>query len=461
MTLPQTLDLDLESVVGVQPARPFLVRWFPSLRWWPLPTTWVVLGRDPVCDVVLDDPSISRRHARVRCAGESLVVEDLGSRNGVFVRGNRVACASVIDPATVLRIGRGLFSLRFITHDTTEGSGDGLFDARSDDRFASLGLVGGLAVRKVHTALRALAPIDEAVLILGETGTGKGLAAAALARLAGRQLHAVSGAELRPETALSALFGHVRGAFTGADRAHDGYVKTAGSDFLFLDEVADLPADVQSMLLRVLQDRRFRPLGGTSDLSATCRVIAATSIDLRARVESGRFRPDLFHRLDQRRIEMPPLRERIEDLPVLVTSILKRRHSIDIASGDLDPFVLERLATHAWPGNVRELENVVGKAYDPSAPGLLAPQVVQRVLEPPPATAPIEVRSPVGELGGAARVIPGPPKALFAPRRPSKIDRLDIEAAIRRAGGNRALAARLLGIGRATLYRHLRSRDTP
>ncbi len=200
------------------------------------------------------------------------------------------------------------------------------------------------------------------VLIEGESGTGKELVARAIheASAPGRPFVAINCVALAAGVWESEMFGHERGAFTGADRTHRGRLELAGDGSAFLDEVGDLAPDMQGKLLRVLQEREFERVGGTAHIPLEARIIAATNRDLRAMVGEGRFREDLLHRLEVARIHVPPLRQRQEDIPLLVEALLQR---ISGAFGRpiraISEEALERLERHDWPGNVRELENVL------------------------------------------------------------------------------------------------------
>jgi DNA-binding NtrC family response regulator len=204
------------------------------------------------------------------------------------------------------------------------------------------------------------------VLIWGETGTGKELVAHAIHGESPRKTRpfvAVNCGAIAPGLADSQFFGHMKGAFTGADRDHIGYFERADGGTLFLDEIGDLPLDLQVKLLRVLQEGRFERVGGTRSITVDVRVLAATHRDLRKRAQEGTFREDLYNRLDGFLIHVPPLRERLDDLPALVDCILEReartgRHRPEVAEAAMD-----RLRAYHWPGNIRELENVVTRAF--------------------------------------------------------------------------------------------------
>jgi formate hydrogenlyase transcriptional activator len=228
-------------------------------------------------------------------------------------------------------------------------------------------LIGNSAsLRRVRQAVEQVAPIDSTVLILGETGTGKELIARAIHEQSPRRqqlLVKVNCAALPPGLVASELFGHEAGAFTGAGQRRVGRFELAHQGTLFLDEIAEISPDVQVLLLRVLQERAFERVGGNERIEANVRLVAATNRELTAEVAAGRFRADLFYRLNVFPIHLPPLRERADDIPLLMHHFrvqLNRRMHKQVA--DIDPDSLELARRYPWPGNVRELENLVERA---------------------------------------------------------------------------------------------------
>jgi transcriptional regulator with GAF, ATPase, and Fis domain len=222
------------------------------------------------------------------------------------------------------------------------------------------------ALRFVLTRLAKVAPTESTVLITGETGTGKELIARAIhkrSQRAARAFVSVNCAAIPSSLILSELFGHEKGAFTGATQRRLGRFELAEGGTLFLDEVGELPAETQISLLRVLQEREFERLGGTKPIRANVRVIAATNRDLLDSIERGMFRSDLYYRLNVFPIEMPPLRERKEDIPLLVEYFIDRFASrAGKRIGSIDRETLARLTSYAWPGNIRELQNVIERS---------------------------------------------------------------------------------------------------
>ncbi|MCE7891669.1 MAG: sigma-54-dependent Fis family transcriptional regulator [Sorangiineae bacterium PRO1] len=217
-------------------------------------------------------------------------------------------------------------------------------------------------MRRLMAQVTRVASVPVAVLLIGESGTGKELVARALHEHSPRKdgpLVVVDSGALAPGVVMSELFGHERGAFTGAERTHVGAFERADGGTLFLDEIGELPADLQPQLLGALERRKFRRVGGREDISVDVRVVAATNRDLRAEVNSGRFRLDLYHRLAVVEMRLPPLRERVEDIPLLVRQFLTECGHDGPVEAVVSKEALEALATYRWPGNVRELKNWV------------------------------------------------------------------------------------------------------
>jgi PAS domain S-box-containing protein len=302
------------------------------------------------------------------------------------------------------------------------------------------GMVGrSEAMRNVFQQVRDVAEGDWTVLIEGETGTGKELVAHAIHRLGHRRegpFVPLNAAGLTESVLASQLFGHTRGAFTGAMADHKGYFEAAEGGTLFLDEIGDIPMSVQGNLLRVLQEWEITRLGETMPRPVNVRVIAATHRDLAAEVKAGRFRADLFYRLRVARIHLPPLRERRDDIPLLVGHTLARlRLTTGKPVDSVEPDAMRRLTEYAWPGNVRELISAIRFAE------ICARGNFIHAADLPP------------EIAGAGAAAPGPD--------PAAGERERVLAALERAGGSRVRAAKLLGISRATLYRRLSELEVP
>jgi DNA-binding NtrC family response regulator len=288
------------------------------------------------------------------------------------------------------------------------------------------------AIQRVLRVIERVAPTEATVLVRGATGTGKELVARALHTNSPRHDHplvTVNCAAL-PETLLeSELFGHEKGAFTGATQTKPGLVEVAEGGTLFIDEIGEMAPGLQAKLLRVLEDGHFRRVGSTSEQQADVRVVAATNRDLAEAIAEGRFREDLYYRLNVVTIDLPPLRERREDIPLLVEHLLATRPVGPVRSR-VDPEALKALAAYAWPGNVRELANVLERAQ------ILAENHVIALEDLPEAIAATAV-----------------PEEAADPRHLSQVERQHVLAVLRQEKGNKVHAARALGVSRRSLYR--------
>ncbi|HET9929486.1 MAG TPA: sigma-54 dependent transcriptional regulator [Polyangiaceae bacterium] len=293
------------------------------------------------------------------------------------------------------------------------------------------------AMQRVLAVLERLAPTELTVTLIGETGTGKDVLAHALHDHSGRAqapFVVFDCGAVAANLAESELFGHERGAFTGAHSAHAGAFERADGGTLFLDEVGELALDLQPRLLRALENRRVRRVGGNQYRSVDLRVVAATNRDLKSLVAAGRFREDLYFRLAAAVVAVPALRERTEDIPLLVRRLLEEAGSPGIAVSEA---CYASLRAHAWPGNVRELKNALACALAfVDAAGVLEPQHLQ-LLTPPPDSSSVE-RLPLG----------GQPLA--------RIERAAIKQTLVYTRGNKVLAAQVLGIAVSTLYEKLK-----
>ncbi|MEQ9495269.1 MAG: sigma 54-interacting transcriptional regulator [Deltaproteobacteria bacterium] len=308
--------------------------------------------------VVLDDPTVSRFHFELSRDQRGIRIVDVGSKNGTFVGDARVRDAT-IDSGAHIRVGDTVLELS--VNDTPELVQD-------DKRSGFGGLMGtSPAMQALFRLLEKLAAVDTPVLVQGETGTGKDLVARALheqgRRAAGPFVVFDCGA-VAPTLAESELFGHVRGAFTGADADREGAFERAAGGTLFLDEIGELDSALQPKLLRALESKTVRRVGGAEERAVDVRVVAATHRDLRQMVNAGTFREDLFHRIAVFLVRVPPLRERPDDIEALAQHFLARALAgTDFsAAPKITPASLSTLVSRAWTGNVRELRNVVERA---------------------------------------------------------------------------------------------------
>ena len=339
-----------------------------------------------------------------------------------------------------------------------------------DRRYGLEGVVGNAPPMKaVFDLVRQAGRTDATVLILGESGTGKELIAKALHRLsprARRRFVAINCAALTETLIESELFGHVKGAFTGAQGAKEGKFEYADGGTLFLDEIGDMPLATQAKLLRVLENREVVPVGANEARPVDVRIVAATNRDLLERVQAGAFREDLYYRLAVVAVEMPPLRERLEDLPLLVDHFLRDfRDTHGKEVGGMDDAVLARFRGHPWPGNVRELRNAVETMVVLDADGRLGVEDLPmglRHLEPAPAPVaapaapqPVREAATATTATGAAEE-PAEAGYQLAGKSLAEVEKDLIAATLAEQGGNRQKAAKSLGMGERTLYRKIK-----
>jgi two-component system, NtrC family, response regulator GlrR len=383
----------------------------------------LAVGSAKEAGLCLDDEAVSRLHVRLTPRSEGVWVKDLGSLNGTLISGARIEQALVEREAT-LSIGRSL--LRIAAADVDLGAPLG------PERFGDA-VAQSETMRRVFGLLERLAPTDVPVVLLGETGTGKEVLARALHEASDRKTEpmvVVDCGAIAANLIESELFGHVKGAFTGAVSDRKGAFAQADGGTVFLDEIGELPLDLQTRLLRVLEAGTLKRVGDDQSRHVDVRVIAATHRDLAARVNEGTFRQDLYYRLAVAQVRIPPLRERSEDLPLLVHRFLKKMGKQDF---ELPLELKARMASYAWPGNVRELWNVVSRAVVGD----------DRPLESHAAPAPASAAR--GEV------------ALGVPFKEAKEQLVEVftrqylEALLAQHGGNISRAAKVAGIARPHL----------
>jgi len=433
------------------------------------------IGRERDADIGLPDALVSRRHASVSLdAGGAATVADLGSKNATYLNGIRLTGARPLGHGDELRLGST--TLVYVDGAAPAGGvaagrasdpeGDTVCAPQGDgpDEIAAgtaahagrpRYLIGDSeAIRRVSELVQRCAPLPTTVLVLGESGTGKELVCEALHRLGPRPRRpfvVVNCATLEPALLESELFGHERGAFTGAVARKLGLLELVGDGTLFLDEVGELPLGAQAKLLRAIDRRQFHRVGGSQTLTTAARFVAATHRDLPALVREGRLREDLWYRLKVAEIRIPPLRERREDIPLLVEHFLRElRPHVPTNVREVAPEVLAALERHPFPGNVRELRNLVERCLIfARGERIELRDLPSDVVDAPHPPAP------------AARALTMPraaePDGVEAPETLADIERRHIGRVLERTGGNKARAARLLGIDRNTLYAKLRA----
>ncbi len=314
------------------------------------------VGRHPTNDLVLPDPQVSGVHLELRRVGERVHVRDTGSTNGTWLGPHRIAEVELAPGAEIVV---GSTTLRVELDDKT-----------SPASVSESGTFGQLVGRspemlELFATLERVAPKHLAVLVQGETGTGKEEVARALharSTRASAPFIVIDATALPEALAESLLFGHERGAFTGADQRRVGYFEAASGGTAFIDEIGELPAALQSKFLRVLERHEVVRVGGNTPVKVDIRVVCATHRDLRNEIDAGRFREDLYYRIAQVRVMVPPLRDRLDDIPLLCQRLLA-----SLTGNRAEPVLIEQAAvdflrTQPWPGNVRELRNVLARA---------------------------------------------------------------------------------------------------
>ncbi len=396
----------------------------------------VVIGNHPDCGFVLSDPTVSRRHAELVARRDGLQLRDLDSKNGTFVAGARVREA-MLDNNAMLILGQTTIAIGVI--DESIGV---------EESITQFGEAVGhnAAMQRLFGMLKRVAQTDATVVLEGETGTGKEVLAAAIhaeSPRANGPFVVLDCASINAERTESELFGHVAGAFTGALTSREGAFRLANGGTLLVDNIDELPLELQPKLLRALESRTIRSVGDSADRPIDVRVLVSSTHDLEREVRANRFRADLFFRLGGVKAVVPPLRERADDVPYLVAHFLKQLGQQDF---QLSQTLKLRLAAHHWPGNVRELRNIVERF----ATGIEDPALASTPsMTPEPSTAHPLVSLPLREA--KERLVDAFTKEY-------------VEALLQRAGGNVTAAAKMAKVGRTYLHRlvaryHLRRTD--
>jgi transcriptional regulator with PAS, ATPase and Fis domain len=387
----------------------------------PLHHDEVTIGRARECDVILPDDSLSRQHVRLRIA-PALSVEDLGSRNGTRLRGALLERGKPVALAVGETFQIGRFHL-LVAHTPKAAS-----HASASSRTASLRVVDPTAPA-VGAVVRDLAASSLNILVLGETGVGKEVLAQTIHDLSNRRGAFVRAncAAMAPSLVESELFGHERAAFTGASQTRVGLIEAAQDGTFFLDEVGELPEVIQAKLLRAIETREITRIGAVKPIALDVRFVAATNRDLATEVATGRFRSDLFFRLDGATLVIPPLREHPERIvPLARQFIAGAAKRVQV----LDAELIARLEAHDWPGNVRELKAVLERAVILAGDGPLKAHHV--------AITPIKARAAQAPMTSK-----------------DESERQRIVEALEACAGNQTRAAKLLGVSRATLVTKL------
>jgi DNA-binding NtrC family response regulator len=427
-SLPKLIDPDVRSIRRTR-VRLILEGETSAIRPTPYERALIRIGADPANDLVIPDEYVSAHHAELELIDDGFLIRDLHSTNGTWLSGHRIREAFIM-PGTTFTVGRTALRLE----------ADGTYEVPLAPPRTSSDIVGQTTVmRECIAQLERYAQSDQPVLLEGETGVGKDLFARTLHKHSERRsgpFEVFDSGAVSPSLIEAEIFGHARGAYTDAKDARPGVFERAHGGTLFLDEVGELPLELQPKLLRVLESQMVRRLGGSRDIPANVRVVAATNRDLASMVEQKLFRADLFYRLNVLRLEIPPLRRRKEDIPLLASAILGQAGSPPPSRG-LDPATTAMLMSYDWPGNVRELKNVLHRAAV-LASGSIQPEDLILGGEEPAQAAAIDLGLPYHEA---------------KERCVEAFERAYIEKLLDRHDRNVSRAAESAGIPRQTLHR--------
>ena len=413
-----------------------------------LETRMIRVGAQAGNDLIVSDRRVSGFHFEILLDDRGYRLRDLDSTNGTYVGGHRVRDI-YLNPGSVIYIGD--HRIRFEPQESSVK-----VELSEQNQFG--GMVGrSVAMRALFAQLGRVAPTDASVLVTGETGTGKELVAEALHEASPRAdgpFEVVDCGSLPANLIESELFGHEKGAFTGAHQSHSGVFERASGGTVFLDEIGELPLDLQPKLLGVLERRVVRRVGGTRTFPVDIRVVAATNRDLLKEINHNRFREDLYYRLAVVRVHMPALRDRLEDVPILLDHFLEL---IPAATDvQLKPGTVENLSHHDYPGNVRELRNLIERAV------IMAQMGDEAAIEPVFAAIPAGPSS--GPEGAGVENVLQFAVDADTPYKQAKgllveeFDKRYLKALLKKFDGNVSKAARAAGLDRMTVHKMLTRR---
>jgi DNA-binding NtrC family response regulator len=404
----------------------------------------LVAGTSAECHLTGVDPRMSRRHCEIRLTERGVLARDLGSKNGTFL-GDASIVEAYVPPRSPLKLGDSILMV-------TPESGTIVLPLSRGDGFGDA-VGGSTTMRAMFALLERAAPTDETILLLGESGTGKEVLARAIhdsSRRSKGPFVVVDCAALSPTLVEDELFGHARGAATGLQAERVGLLEEANGGTIFVDELGELPVDLQPKLLRAIENRQIRRLGSNEARPFDARIIAATHRNLQAKIAEGSFRPDLYFRLSVVEVQVPALRERKEDIPLLVGRFLAAR-TPPASLSDLPPRAMALLQAYDWPGNVRELRNTVSRM-------LLFPERLPEVLGGKGGAAAPDRGSPDGSAANGAEEERR--AALYALPLPEarelvmeQFEREYVAQRLRMHGDNITRAAESMGVSRQLLHR--------
>lgn len=432
---------------------------------------WAAEGQGDliVTDVVLPDSNIFDVLPRIKKFRPELPVVVMSAQNTIMTaitaaeKGAYEYLPKPFDLVELIEIvGRGI----------DQASNRTLADQASKEEDQSLPIIGrSAAMQEIYRVIARLTQTDLTVMIMGESGTGKELVARALhdyGKRKNRSFVALNMAAIPRDLIESELFGHEKGAFTGAGARYAGRFEQASGGTLFLDEIGDMPMEAQTRLLRVLQEGTFTTVGGSRSIQADVRIIAATHRDLERLIQQGLFREDLYFRLNVVPVRLPPLRERIEDIPDLARHFLNQCESEGLPAKYLDAAALDRLKSHRWPGNVREFENLIRRLSAVWPDEQISSEAIDQVLAAPPQARVAEAAGNGSSIGEYMEAYLAayfgefgsqlPPAGLYD-RIVKEVEVPLLNAVLTSVNGNQIRAAELLGINRNTLRKKMREHE--
>jgi len=390
-------------------------------------------------EIALKDDTMSRLHFEIKQTKNGYLVQDADSLNGVYINGIRVKEA-FLSTGALIRAGKT--EMKFMPLDET-------FEITPSKKSKFANLIGGSnAMRKIYTIIEKIAQTDVTVIIEGESGTGKELVASAIhekSKRAKKSFVVFDCSAVAENLIESELFGHEKGSFTGATGLRNGAFELADGGSIFLDEIGELQMDLQPKLLRVLESRHIRRVGGDRVLPVDVRVIAATNRNLEAEVKKGSFREDLFYRLNVIPIYLPPLRKRKEDVPLLVDHFIEEHNKANSERSieGISSSAMELLLSYDWPGNVRELRNTISRALSMMEGTQIIPEDIPERVRVPVAKAELDIRDDLGFKDAKEQWV-------------ASFEKQYLEEILQRNGYNISAAAKEAGIDRKSVQRLVR-----